>query len=80
MRSDQIADAVGHDGLADAVRSFAHAWDDTRSDMTESIKGLGEATTSIADVFEQADQELAAAMDGTSTVPPAAAHGHPVAQ
>lgn len=29
---------------ADAVRSFAHAWDDLRSDMTESIKGLGEAS------------------------------------
>ena len=80
VRSDRIADATGHDGLADAVRSFAHSWDDTRSDMTESIKGLGEATTAIADVFEQADQELAAAMDGASTVPPAGAPGHPVAR
>ena len=71
VRSDRIAEAVGHDGLADAVRSFAHAWDDTREDMTSSITGLGEATTAIADTFEQADQELAAAMDGTSTVTPA---------
>lgn len=77
VRSDRIAEAVGHDGLADAVRSFAHAWDDTREDMTESIKGLGEATSAIADIFEQADQELAAAMDGTSTVPPAGGGGHP---
>ncbi|PZU47566.1 MAG: hypothetical protein DI566_05375 [Microbacterium sp.] len=81
VRSDQIAEATGHDGLADAVRSFAHSWDDTRSDMTESITGLGEATTAIADTFEQADQELAAAMDGTSTAPPAAsAGGHQVAR
>ncbi|MEZ5214209.1 MAG: type VII secretion target [Microbacterium sp.] len=81
VHSDQIAASVGHEGLADAVRSFAHAWDDTRSDMTESIKGLGEATTAIADTFEQADHELAAAMDGTSTVAPAApgtAHGSAV--
>ena len=49
--------------------------------MTESIKGLGEATTAIADTFEQADHELAAAMDGTSTVASAApgtAHGSAV--
>lgn len=71
--SDRIAEAVGHAGLADAVRSFAHSWDDTREDMTESIKGLGEATSAIADIFEQADGELAAAMDGTSTVPAAPA-------
>lgn len=68
VRSDSIAEAVGHDALAEAVRSFAHAWDDTREEMTSSISGLGEATTAIADTFEQADQELAAAMDGTSTV------------
>lgn len=81
VRSDQIADATGHDGLAEAVRSFAQSWDDTRSDMTESIKGLGDATTAIADVFEQADEELAAAMDGTSTAAPAASPGgHQVAQ
>lgn len=78
VRSDRIAEAVGHGGLADAVRSFAHSWDDTREDMTESITGLSEATLAIADIFEQADQELAAAMDGTSTVAPAAtATGRP---
>ena len=83
VHSDQVAASVGHDGLADAVRSFAHAWDDTRADMTESIAGLGEATNAIADTFEQADQELAAAMDGSSTVAPGAAataHGRAVAQ
>ncbi len=67
-RRDRIAEAVGHDSLAEAVRSFAHAWDDTREEMTSSISGLGGAKTAIADTFEQADQELAAAMDGTSTV------------
>lgn len=48
--------------------------------MTESITGLSDATTAIADIFEQADHELAAAMDGASTVAPSAGHGHPVAQ
>lgn len=61
--SDRLADAVGHDGLAEAVRSFAHSWDDTRTAMTDSIKGLSEATLAIADIFEQADGELAAAFD-----------------
>lgn len=76
VRSDRVADAVGHDGLADAVRSFAHSWDDTRADMTESIKGLSEATIAVADIFEQADGELAAAMKGSSTLPPASATPH----
>lgn len=69
VRSDRIAEATGHDGLAEAVRSFAHSWDDTREDMLESVRGLGEATSAIADVFEQTDAELAAAMAGTSTAP-----------
>ncbi|MFT4214683.1 MAG: hypothetical protein QM622_07905 [Microbacterium sp.] len=68
VHSDNIAEAVGHDALAEAVRSFAHAWDDTRADMTESVTGLSEATTAIADIFEQADAELAAAMESSSTV------------
>lgn len=71
VHSDGIADAVGHDGLAAAVRSFAHSWDDTREDMIESIRGLGEATAAIADIFEQADGELAAAFDEQPASAPA---------
>lgn len=28
--SDEVSDAIGHRGLAGAVRSFAHNWDDRR--------------------------------------------------
>ncbi|HEX5857127.1 MAG TPA: hypothetical protein VFY91_03365 [Microbacterium sp.] len=70
VRSDGLADAVGHAGLADAVRSFAHSWDDTREKMVEGIKGLGEATTVIADVFMQTDADLEAAFDAPAPSSP----------
>jgi hypothetical protein len=57
--SERIADATGHPGLADAVRSFAHSWDDTREEMLGTIEGLGEATDAIADAFAQTDSDLA---------------------
>ncbi len=62
VRSDSVADATGHDGLAEVVRSFAHSWDDTREAMVGGIKGLGEASTMIADAFTQTDSELARAL------------------
>ncbi|MCR2799925.1 MULTISPECIES: hypothetical protein [unclassified Microbacterium] len=71
VRSDRIAEATGHDGLADAVRSFAHSWDDTREDMLESVRGLGEATTAIADVFAETDVELASAIEDAAAATPA---------
>ena len=63
VRSDDIAEAVGHDKLAQTVRSFAHGWDDTREDMTEQITFLSEASTEIAKVFEELDGELACALE-----------------
>ena len=66
VHSDRIADAAGHSGLADAIRSFAHSWDDTRGDMLESIQGLAEASNAVADIFTETDAELARAL----TAPP----------
>jgi hypothetical protein len=71
VRSDALAEAVGHSGLSDAVRSFAHSWDDTREDMLEGIKGLGEAAGVIADVFAQTDADLEAAFDAPAAPAPA---------
>jgi hypothetical protein len=71
VHSDRIADAAGHSGLADAIRSFAHSWDDTRGDMLESIQGLAEAATAVADIFSETDAELARAL----TEPPAPSLG-----
>ena len=63
VHSDRIADAAGHPGLADAIRYFANSWDDTRADMLESIQGLAEAATAVADIFTETDLELARALN-----------------
>jgi hypothetical protein len=76
VRSDSLADATGHPGLADAVRSFAHAWDDTRADMLGGIQGMAEAASAIADAFTQTDGDLAAALTEASSPAPS---GHPMA-
>lgn len=68
-----LADAIGHDRLAEAVGSFARSWDDTREAMTGGIKGLGEASTTIADAFTQVDSDLARALTD-----PAPASARPV--
>lgn len=62
--SDDAADAVGHRGLADAVRSFAHNWDDRRAKMIERIDTLATAATGVGEAFEQVDKEFAAALRG----------------
>lgn len=67
VRSDRITDAAGHDGLADAIRSFAHKWDDTREDMLENVRGMSEAAVAVADVFEETDSSLARALTDPPT-------------
>ena len=75
VHSDTIADAVGHERLADKVRSFAHGWDDTREDMVEQITFLSEAATAIADTLIETDGQLACSLedagDGSLTPTPA---------
>lgn len=61
-----LADAVGHDGLADAIIDFADKWDDTREDMVANIGTLAEAASGIAEAFTQLDTEYAAALEGES--------------
>ncbi len=66
VRSDAVADAVGHAGLASLVRDFAHGWDDTRADMVEGMAALADACTGIGEGFEDLDSEFAAALRGES--------------
>ena len=61
-RSDRIAGAVGHSGLEDAVKDFAHEWDDTREAMVDDIETLAKTSTAITDAFEQTDQQLGKAL------------------
>ncbi|WP_207211887.1 hypothetical protein [Promicromonospora panici] len=62
--SDRIAEAVGHGGLADVVRDFAHKWDDTRAKMTENLRMLADASTQVAEAFTDVDTDLAKSMEG----------------
>jgi hypothetical protein len=59
-----LAEAVGHDGLADALIGFAEKWDDTREDMVANIATLAEVTAGIAQAFGDLDTEYANALSG----------------
>jgi hypothetical protein len=65
-RSDDAADATGHDGLADRVREFAHNWDDRRAKMLENIAFLAEAGVGIGDTFADIESELVGCLRGDS--------------
>lgn len=58
-----LAGAVGHHGLAEAVSRFAESWDDRRADMVENIAALADAATGIAQAFGDLDTAYAAALD-----------------
>lgn len=60
--SDAVADATGDDHLADKVRDFAHAWNEKRKNMTESVEGLVKAVGAITDNFTKVDAGLAKAL------------------
>jgi ABC-type uncharacterized transport system substrate-binding protein len=62
--SDGIAAAVGHAGLAETVRGFAHKWDDTRAKMVESMNALSEASAAVAQAWRDIDQQGADALTG----------------
>lgn len=62
--SDDAADAIGHGGLADAVRSFAHNWDDRRAKMVEKIGTLAKSAVTVGEAFEELDKQFAAALRG----------------
>ncbi|MGH3826454.1 MAG: hypothetical protein ACRDQX_04665 [Pseudonocardiaceae bacterium] len=62
--SDDAADAIGHRGLADAVRSFAHNWDNRRAKMVEKIGTLAKSATGVGEGFDELDQKFAAALRG----------------
>lgn len=55
-------DAVGHDGLANKLDDFSGNWDDTRENMLEGIKNMGQLARDIAAAFRDADSELAKAL------------------
>lgn len=64
--SDSAADAVGHRGLADRVRNFAHNWDNRRRDLVEQIETIEEQLDNLQEQFDVTDRELAAGLEDGS--------------
>lgn len=62
--SEDVADAVGHHGLAGKIHEFADNWDDKRGKMMEDIQQLAEAAKGTGEAFERLDTELAASLRG----------------
>jgi hypothetical protein len=58
------ADACGHAGLVQRVRSFSTQWNDKRRQLAEAIGDLGTAALGIADGFDDVETELAASLTG----------------
>jgi uncharacterized phage infection (PIP) family protein YhgE len=63
--SDTVATATGHDGLHDAVRDFAHKWNEKRPEMQDGVDKLQKKLQAVTDGFTQLDQQLAQAMEQT---------------
>lgn len=63
-RSTRVAEAVGHDDLADAVRDFEKGWDGRRQQMLEHIGSLAEQCEGAGQEIEQLDKDFAAALLG----------------
>ncbi|MCL1869455.1 MAG: hypothetical protein FWF90_03455 [Promicromonosporaceae bacterium] len=65
--ADAVADAVGVDELADAVRSFAHGWKVKRGKLHDSIANLAELTSAVATELAKADKDLADSVKGKAS-------------
>jgi hypothetical protein len=54
------ADDVGHALVHEALEHFSDNWDDKREQLTGSLSAVGGMAMQSADVFAEADDELAA--------------------
>lgn len=62
--SENAAAAVGHPGLADAVRAFAQDWEAARAGMVEDIERLGHSASGVGDAFDSVDSGLGSSLQG----------------
>ncbi|WP_371164448.1 hypothetical protein ABYF32_01935 [Buchananella felis] len=62
--SNTIAGAVGHGGLSQTVRGFAHDWDDKRQKFIDALKAFSEASLAVADAWIKFDQDGANTLNG----------------
>lgn len=62
--SGLAADAVGHAGLADRIRSFSSGWDGMRDDLSDAIGRLAETASTMDETFDESERALAASIGG----------------
>ncbi len=61
--SDVVADATGHDPLADEVRDFASKWNTKRKQMASDVQALHDQLAAITDGFTKVDHGLRQALE-----------------
>jgi hypothetical protein len=59
----QVAEAVGDDELADAIRSFAGDWTERRAKMRDSVANVAELVGAVGEQFEGVDSDLANSLE-----------------
>ncbi|MGL3198230.1 MULTISPECIES: hypothetical protein [Curtobacterium] len=62
--SSTTADAVGHSGLADRIRSFSTGWDGMRGDLSDAIGELMETAAKVDEAFDEAERALETSVSG----------------
>ena len=67
--SDRIASSVGRPRLADAVRNFAHKWDDRRKKIADSADSLSQTAIGVADGWRDLDEAGAESLRGQAAAP-----------
>lgn len=60
--ASDLANAVGHPGLSNAVQGFAEKWEHKRGKMLEETQALHSMLEAVAETFDSADRELMAAI------------------
>lgn len=63
-RAAQVAEGVGDDELANAVRDFAVTWTGRREKLRGSVENLAELTSAVATQFDGLDKDLSSSLDG----------------
>lgn len=64
--SSDVAEAVGHRGLAERVRAFTHNWTNRRGDLVEQLQTLEEHFAHLDQSFDDVDGGLASSVRGES--------------
>lgn len=70
--ASEAAAATGSSPLADKVNGFANKWSITRGKMIDDVKSLQQMIQAITENFQQADADMARALEEAAQDPPPA--------